>query len=67
MGLVAFLIFAVAVTLVTFLAIALIKWLAPAHPDIIDKVLWCLAILIIVVRLLEATGLLGHDIMIPHV
>lgn len=67
MGLVEFLILVVVVVVLTFLATALIDYLAPSHPQIINKCLWVLAAVIILWTLAGAMGFLSHDIRIPHV
>ena len=36
-------------------------------PAIVPKIIWILAVIIILVILLQATGILGHDVRIPHV
>ena len=40
--------------------------LAPSHPGIIDKIIWFVVILVIVVLLANAIGLLGYDPQIPR-
>jgi hypothetical protein len=39
----------------------------PGHPGIVNKIIWGVAIFIIIWQLLAATGILGHDPRIPHV
>jgi len=66
MGFVEFLIIIVVVCLVAAVA----NWLLgqiPGVPAIIPRVIWIVAVLIILFALLTATGILGHDIRIPHV
>jgi hypothetical protein len=66
-GLVAFLVFAIIVCVIAYAAVWLLGYLAPGHPGVIDRVIWVLAVVIIVWKLLAAMGVLGHDIMIPRV
>jgi hypothetical protein len=39
----------------------------PGHPAIVDLLIWGVAVLIIVMALLRATGLLHYDPQIPRV
>jgi len=48
------------------LAIWVIGQLAPSHPAIIDKLIWIVAVLIIVALLLQAFGLTGGP-RVPHI
>ncbi len=66
MGLIAFLVTAVVVILFCYLAVYAANYLAPGHPAIIDKLLWGVGIVIILVLFLQATGLLAHDVPIPR-
>lgn len=66
MGLFAFLITAVVVIFLCWLAVYAAGYLAPGHPAIVDKLLWGIGIMIILVLFLQATGLLSHDVMIPR-
>jgi len=43
-----------------------LRYFMPEHPQIIELIIWGVAILIIVVALLRATGLLSHDPQIPR-
>ncbi len=67
MGFFAFLI----LCFVVLVAAALFTWaagyFAPGHPAIIDKLAWGVAVFIILVVLLRATGILSHDVAIPHI
>jgi hypothetical protein len=67
MGIIEFLIIVVVVVFACWLAVYAIGYIAPGHPAIIDKIIWGVAILIILVLLLQATGILAHDVRIPHV
>ncbi len=67
MGLFAFLIFAVVAVLACAAAVWVIDYLAPGHPAIIDKLIWVLCVVIIVLMLASAVGLFSHDIQIPRV
>lgn len=57
--------------IVVVLGAALTQWVigyfAPAHPLIIDKILWGVAIVIIIFALVVATGLLSMDPQIPRI
>ncbi len=67
MGLFQFLVIAVGVVLVCYAAIWIMGQLAPGHPAIIDTLIWVLAVVILVLILLQATGLVGHDVPIPRI
>lgn len=67
MGLFAFLLTSVVVIFLCWLAVYAAGYLAPGHPALVDKLLWGVGIVIILVLFLQATGLLAHDVMIPRV
>lgn len=48
-----------------YLAVLAAGYFFPGHPILIDRIIWGVAILIIVVTLLRALGLMGHDPKIP--
>jgi hypothetical protein len=66
MGVVEFFVFCVIVVLLGWLAVFALGNLAPGHPAIIDKIIWFVVVLIIVVVLAQAMGLTGHDPRIPR-
>ena len=57
--------------IVVVLGAALTTWVigyfAPDHPKIIDKLVWGLAVVIIIYALVIATGLLARDPRIPSI
>lgn len=65
MGVVEFFVLVVVVVLLAALAVWAIGYFAPSHPPIMDKVIWGVAVLIVLFALVNATGLLGHDPRIP--
>ncbi len=67
MGLIEFLVTTLVAVVIGYLFILAMGYFAPGHPAIIDKIVWGLVIVIIVVMLLRATGLLHYDPRIPHV
>ncbi len=67
MGLFEFLLIVVLVVFACWLAIYAIGYLAPGHPPMFDKLIWAVGILLILVLFLQATGILAHDVRIPHV
>lgn len=67
MGLFEFLLIVVLVVFACWLAVYAANYLAPGHPDIVDKLIWGVGILIILILFLQATGILSHDVRIPHV
>jgi len=67
MGLFSFLGLVVVVVLVCAAALWVIGQLAPNHPPVIDKGVWVLAVVILVLILVQAMGLFSHDVPIPRV
>lgn len=67
MGLLSFLGIVIVVVLLCAAALWIIGQLAPNHPPIIDAGVWVLAVVMLGLILLQAMGLLGHDVPIPHV
>lgn len=67
MGLFAFLGIVIVVVLVCAAALWVITQLAPNHPLIIDRVVWVLAVVILGFILVQALGLVSHDVPIPKV
>jgi hypothetical protein len=67
MGLFEFLLIVVLVVFACWLAVYAIGYLAPGHPNIMDKLIWGVGIIIILWMFLGATGILSHDVRIPHV
>ena len=67
MGIIEFFILCVVVVLAAALAVWAINYFAPGHPPLVDKVIWGVAIVVILFALVQATGILGHDPRIPHV
>lgn len=66
MGFVEFLIMAGITVGIAYVAILVLGLLAPGHPALVDQLIWGVAILIIVMALLKATGLTSHDPVIPR-
>ncbi len=66
MGLFAFLLTVVVIMFLCWLAVYAIGYLAPGHPGIVDKLIWGVGIVIVLVMFLQATGLVAHDVMIPR-
>ena len=66
MGLFAFLLTVVVIMFLCWLAVYAVGYLAPGHPAIVDKLIWGLGIVIVLVMFLQATGLIDHDVAIPR-
>jgi hypothetical protein len=66
MTLVTVLVYIVVVVLLVAAAIWVMGYLAPSHPPVIDKALWVLAVVIIVLMLLQAFGLMGAGPRVPN-
>jgi hypothetical protein len=67
MGFGAFIIICIIVVALAWGGTWALGYIAPGHPAIIDKLIWILAIVIIVITLLNATGLMSYDPQIPRV
>lgn len=67
MGFGAFLILCLIVCGLAWCATALIQYFYSGCPAIVPKIIWGVAILIILYTLVTAMGLLGHDVPIPRV
>ena len=65
MGFIEFLVLCFVVVGIAWLAVWALGYFWTGHPAIIDKVIWGIAIAIILVTLIRATGLLAHDPQIP--
>jgi len=66
MGLVEFAILCFVVCLIAWAAVWAIGYFIPTVPAIVPKLIWGVAVLIIVVALLRATGIMGLDPQIPR-
>lgn len=66
MGLVEFFVLVLVVVILAALTVWAIGQFAPGTPAMIPKLIWALALLIIVVALLRAVGLFGLDPQIPR-
>ena len=67
MGVIEFFVLCVVVVLMAALAIWVIGYFAPVHPALIDKLIWGVAVVVILVALVQAVGLLKYDPQIPRV
>ncbi len=66
MGVFELFVYIVVVAILGFLAVWVLGRLAPGHPAIIDNVIWVVVVLVIVVVLIQAFGLVGHDPQVPR-
>lgn len=66
MGVIEFFVLCVVVVFLGFLATYAMGALAPAHPLIVDRIVWFVVVLIILVVLVNAMGLMGFDPKIPR-
>lgn len=67
MGFLEFIILCLVVVAIAYLGVWLLQWLMPGHPAIIDKLIWGVAVLILVVTLFRAMGILDHNVAIPRI
>ena len=66
MGILEFFVGVVVVVLLGALATWVIDYFAPGHPAFIDRLIWGVVILVIVMVLANVTGLLRYDPLIPR-
>ena len=66
MGLIEFAILAFVVVVIAWLCVWGMGVMAPGHPGTIDKIIWAVAILVIVMVLARALGLTSYDPQIPR-
>lgn len=66
MGVIEFFILCVVTVVLGALTVWAIGYFTTSHPAVIDKIIWGVVILIIVVALVQAVGLLGIDPQIPR-
>ena len=67
MGFVEFLIMCLVTAAIAYVAVWLLGHFLPGHPAVIDTIIWGIAVLIIIVALLKATGIMSYDPQIPKV
>jgi hypothetical protein len=67
MGILEFFVLAVVVGVLAWLAVWVLGKLAPGHPKLLDNLIWFVACLVLILTLLQALGLLGHDPQIPRI
>lgn len=67
MGLIEFFVLVVVVVVLAALATWAISQFAPGTPGIVTRIVWGVAVVIIVVTLLRAIGLFGVDPQIPRI
>lgn len=66
MGLIEFFIVVVLVMVFAAICVAALEYFAPGHPIVVDRIVWGVAILVIVASLAQAVGLLKYDPIIPR-
>ena len=66
MGILEFFLICLIVVVLAAFTVWAIGSFAPGTPAIVVKLIWAVAVLIIIVTLLNATGILGHDPQIPR-
>ena len=66
MGFLAFGIFCLIVLAIAWIVTWCLGYFVPGYPGIVDKIVWAIAVVIIIIKLVQVTGLMGHDPQIPH-
>ena len=66
MGFGAFIVFAFIVLAIAWLGVWCIGQFLPGAPAVVSKLIWGIAVLIILITLAQAFGIMGHDVMIPR-
>ena len=67
MGLIEFIIFCLIVCAIGWIGVWLLGYFVPGHPAIVDKIIWGLVIIMIILKLVQATGLMSYDPQIPRI
>ena len=67
MGFIEFLLFLGIVLAISWFAVWILGYFLPGHPEIFDKLIWGVAIVIVILKLAVAVGLIGADPQIPHI
>ncbi len=67
MGVLEFFFLVIVVVLGAALTVWVLGYFAPGHPAIVDKLVWGIAVVIIIYALVVATGLLARDPQIPRI
>ena len=67
MGFLEFLIMCFITIAIAYVAVWALGHFLPGHPAIVDTIIWGVAVLIILVALLKATGVMHYDPQIPKV
>jgi hypothetical protein len=66
MGLIEFFILVIVVVVLAALTVWAIGQFAPGTPAIVPRLIWGVAVVIIIFTLVQALGLMGHDPQIPR-
>lgn len=66
MGIIELFFYIIVVVVIGYAAVWVLGKLAPAHPAIIDNIVWVVVVIVIAVVLLQAFGLTGFDPKVPR-
>ena len=66
MGLIEFAVLTVVVVVIAWLCVWAMGVMAPGHPVTIDRIVWGVAVLVVIVVLARALGLTAYDPQIPR-
>lgn len=67
MGFIAFVISCLFILGIAWVGVWAAGYIAPGHPAIVDRLIWGIAIMLIIVSFLQAVGVMQHDPIIPHI
>lgn len=67
MGFGEFIFLCIIVIAIAWIGVWILGQFVPGHPAIVDKIIWGVAVLIILVSLFRALGIMSHDPQIPKI
>lgn len=67
MGMGSFIFLCIIVVAIAWIGVWALNEFLPGHPPIVDKLIWGVAVLIILFNLFSALGLLSYDPQIPRI
>jgi hypothetical protein len=66
MGIIELFIYIILVAVIGYVAVWVLGKLAPAHPAILDNIIWVVVVLVILLVLLQAFGVARFDPQVPR-
>ncbi len=66
MGVIELFIGIVIIVFIGWVAVYALGVVAPGHPGQVDNIIWFVVVLMVIVLVLNAVGLVGHDPLVPR-